>query len=241
MAAVMQGGEWVDDGLGYGYVDTSAGLAPATYDQGRDFAPLDPGLTYNNAPGATYGAQAWSQDPGWAQANHVVNPFGEGAGWAFGLGGPGKRGPISSTGLQFLGGPRQASNRGLLNLGLGVPQGDRASNFIEGTLTPEQQQQQASLQNAYNTTQMSGYGGGVINSSYGTPQTGTPFQVNDPSAPGASMPWQQPWGQPGYGGPMGGAPTGSYGAPTQGFGQGQMPQGSGWGGVFSNRNPWASS
>jgi hypothetical protein len=119
-----------------------------------------------------------------------------------------------------------------------TPQPDKWQGYQE---TPEEMQRRLSLQNAYNTTQMSGYQGGVINSAYGTPQTGNPFQVNDPSAPGASMPWNQPWGQPGYGGPTGGASTGGFGAPTQGFGQGAMPQGSGWGGVFSNKNPWATS
>jgi hypothetical protein len=119
-----------------------------------------------------------------------------------------------------------------------TPQPDVFQSYQE---TPEEAQRRAGLQNAYNTTQMSGYQGGVINSAYATPQTGNPFQVNDPSAPGASMPWNQPWGQPGYGGPTGGTSTGGFGAPTQGFGQGSMPQGSGWGGVFSQKNPWAAS
>jgi hypothetical protein len=132
---------------------------------------------------------------------------------------------------------------GQLRQGAAIPQPTSTSTGgFAPQQTSEQAQQQASLQNAYNTQQMGGYTGGVINSAYATPQTGNPFQVNDPSAPGVGMPWNQPWGQPGYGGPTGGTPTGGYGGvPTNGFGAGTSPQGSGWGGVFSNKNPWATS
>ena len=91
---------------------------------------------------------------------------------------------------------------------------------------------QQAQQNAYTTSGGGSYLGGNINGSYATPQTGL-----DPNGPIAGMMNQPGTTGLGFGGPGGSTSQAGFGF-TQGM-MGQQPQG--WGGPFTNRNPWAAS
>lgn len=60
----------------------------------------------------------------------------------------------------------------------------------------------------------------------------------DPSMPNVAMPWQQPWGTPGFGQPGQGNSQGVGGYSPTGQ-QSTNQQGSQWGGVFGAKNPWS--
>lgn len=92
-------------------------------------------------------------------------------------------------------------------------------------------QNQTVQQNAYNAAGGGSYLGGTINGSYSAPQT--PL---DPNSSLYGLMNQAGVGL-GFGGPNGSASQAGFGF-TAGM-MGQQP--SGWGGPFTNRNPWSAS
>jgi len=96
-------------------------------------------------------------------------------------------------------------------------------------------QNQQAQQTAYNQSNGGGFSGGIINASYGTPATTGTGGSTDAS--GVPMPNTQPWGMPAYGGPTGAQSQAGFG----GSGWGEAAQPAGWGGPFTNKNPWAAS
>lgn len=102
------------------------------------------------------------------------------------------------------------------------------------------QKNQQAQQSAYDQSNGGGFLGGTINSSYSTPfgmtgGIGAPTQTD-----GVNMPNTQPWGMAGYGGATGAASQGGFGVGLMAQGANQS-QPSGWGGPFTNKNPWAAS
>lgn len=96
-------------------------------------------------------------------------------------------------------------------------------------------QNQQAQQSAYNQSNGGGFSGGIINASYGTPATAATGGSTDAS--GVPMPNTHPWGMPAYGGPTGATSQAGFGGSD--WGQGAQP--AGWGGPFTNKNPWAAS
>ncbi len=106
-------------------------------------------------------------------------------------------------------------------------------------------------QQAYNQQSGGGFAGGIIDESYSDPFSsqisgqrsvgglgGLGGMPTDPSMPNVAMPWQQPWGTPGFGQPGQGNSQGVGGYNPTGQQQGNQ-QGSQWGGVFGAKNPWS--
>lgn len=96
------------------------------------------------------------------------------------------------------------------------------------------QDRNARQQQAYSQQLGGGFTGGLINGSYSNPFAG---QITGVSSSDPSMPWSQSWATPGFGGGSAGgySPNGTgQSAPSNTGGQG-----GGWGGPFSNRNPWS--
>jgi len=117
----------------------------------------------------------------------------------------------------------------------GNPQGQS-----QGAIDPNYAANQKVQQSAYDQSNGGGFNGGIINASYGTPfgmsgGIGSPTQVD-----GVNMPETQPWGMAGYGGPTGAVSQGGFGTGLMAQGANQA-QPSGWGGPFTNKNPWAAS
>lgn len=125
-----------------------------------------------------------------------------------------------------------------VRLGLEKQKASQQATFASDEATRLKNQQ--SMQSAYDQSNGSGFNGGIINGSYGTPFGGAvaaPAQVDGVNTP--NMPQNQPWGQAGYGGPTGGTSQGGFGGGWGQNAQGAQPQG--WGGPFTNKNPWGAS
>lgn len=110
---------------------------------------------------------------------------------------------------------------------------------------------QTRQQQAYNQQSGGGFAGGIIDESYSNPFSnqisgqrsvgglgGLGGMQTDPSMPNVAMPWQQPWGTPGFGQPGRGNSQGVGGYSPTGQ-QSTNQQGSQWGGVFGAKNPWS--
>jgi len=119
------------------------------------------------------------------------------------------------------------------------------------TAAQERKRQQALEQQSYQQMQGGSQLGGIINDAYAQPYANQITGFSDPSAtsftdggnnpgmPTTTMPWAQPWGTPGFGGPGSGPSVNQY-SPTPGQ---QKPGGlgglGGWGGPFGQKNPFS--
>lgn len=111
-------------------------------------------------------------------------------------------------------------------------QANQSSAF--GSYFSNLQQGQARQQQAYQAQQGGSAQGGMLPANYSTPFQG---QIT-----GATMPMNQPWGSPGFGGPNNGGSIDQYNPGNGGLGGlGGMKTGSSWGGPFGAKNPFAPS